>query len=521
MGRGALSAARPWSLIEQEGLAAGVRWQAQQRLASEAMQQLRKRGAYTRVELAATIARAAAEDPAWQRSAAALDWAAVAAAHVAGRSARECRLQWTNRLDPAINSSPWTEEEEAALQRIAEAAGLADWAAIASELGTGRTAWACLTHYRRAVSPASDGSRGTPASLLADEAVTAAQPEDRNDGSSHSGGTAEDQDQPATTGHADEPLVVQQLGCAVPLPPSPPQPPGPAPRRQNKWTAEEDRRLIYAVRTYGQQKWRKIAVHVPGRSDTQCRERWHNVLNPEVDRGDWTPDEDQLLENAVAAVGLHSWSAVAQLHNTLRVAAAGCGRCGHGDAGRLRRTDNICWRRWKSLSRRSPVLANGGDDGIGVEGAKEQRQQRRRKAESCERRRRKKEPEEQPCQKRRGRREVPATSGGPQQGPAVEPQQVTADPMVEERRKRSRQKRRGRREVPANIGGPQEGDAMELERVNADPKLEERRHMGSVHVAEGPSPSSRVHLAGEDHSACSPAANAAISPAAVHSASLL
>eukprot|EP00850_Spirogloea_muscicola_P024513 SM000959S24666 [mRNA] locus=s959:21:2257:+ [translate_table: standard] len=400
MGRGALSAARPWSLIEQEGLAAGVRWQAQQRLASEAMQQLRKRGAYTRVELAATIARAAAEDPAWQRSAAALDWAAVAAAHVAGRSARECRLQWTNRLDPAINSSPWTEEEEAALQRIAEAAGLADWAAIASELGTGRTAWACLTHYRRAVSPASDGSRGTPASLLADEAVTAAQPEDRNDGSSHSGGTAEDQDQPATTGHADEPLVVQQLGCAVPLPPSPPQPPGPAPRRQNKWTAEEDRRLIYAVRTYGQQKWRKIAVHVPGRSDTQCRERWHNVLNPEVDRGDWTPDEDQLLENAVAAVGLHSWSAVAQLHNTLRVAAAGCGRCGHGDAGRLRRTDNICWRRWKSLSRRSPVLANGGDDGIGVEGAKEQRQQRRRKAESCERRRRKKEPEEQPSELR-------------------------------------------------------------------------------------------------------------------------
>lgn len=42
----------------------------------------------------------------------------------------------------------------------------------------------------------------------------------------------------------------------------------------------------------------------PGRTDVQCRERWCNVLDPSLDKGQWTPEEDaRLLELAVSNTG--------------------------------------------------------------------------------------------------------------------------------------------------------------------------------------------------------------------------
>ena len=38
-----------------------------------------------------------------------------------------------------------------------------------------------------------------------------------------------------------------------------------------------------------------IAAQLPGRIGKQCRERWFNHLDPDIKKGDWTPDEDAVL----------------------------------------------------------------------------------------------------------------------------------------------------------------------------------------------------------------------------------
>jgi hypothetical protein len=52
------------------------------------------------------------------------------AAHIPGRSARQCRDRWTNYLAPSISQEPWTAEEDALIARKVEECGT-KWATIA------------------------------------------------------------------------------------------------------------------------------------------------------------------------------------------------------------------------------------------------------------------------------------------------------------------------------------------------------------------------------------------------------
>jgi hypothetical protein len=36
--------------------------------------------------------------------------------------------------------------------------------------------------------------------------------------------------------------------------------------------------------------WSGVADCLPGRTGKQCRERWHNHLNPGIVKGDWTEE---------------------------------------------------------------------------------------------------------------------------------------------------------------------------------------------------------------------------------------
>jgi hypothetical protein len=63
-----------------------------------------------------------------------------------------------------------------------------------------------------------------------------------------------------------------------------------------KFTPQEDFRLCHLVRDHGANNWRLIAQYMPGRNSRQCRERWLNYLNPELNVHPWTPAEDALLE---------------------------------------------------------------------------------------------------------------------------------------------------------------------------------------------------------------------------------
>uniref|UniRef100_A0A8R7QP40 Uncharacterized protein n=1 Tax=Triticum urartu TaxID=4572 RepID=A0A8R7QP40_TRIUA len=41
-----------------------------------------------------------------------------------------------------------------------------------------------------------------------------------------------------------------------------------------------------------------IARSLPGRIRKQCQERWHNHLNPDIQRDAWTTEEEHALNNA-------------------------------------------------------------------------------------------------------------------------------------------------------------------------------------------------------------------------------
>jgi hypothetical protein len=61
------------------------------------------------------------------------------------------------------------------------------------------------------------------------------------------------------------------------------------------WTEAEDRKVIELVETYGPQKWSFISKFLPGRIGKQCRERWHNHLNPYIKKIPWSEEEEWIL----------------------------------------------------------------------------------------------------------------------------------------------------------------------------------------------------------------------------------
>ncbi|CAH8350066.1 unnamed protein product, partial [Eruca vesicaria subsp. sativa] len=70
--------------------------------------------------------------------------------------------------------------------------------------------------------------------------------------------------------------------------------------RVGKFSLEEEKRLKLAMTLFGAQNWHKIARFVPGRTKTQCREIWANFLDPNVNHGKWTKEEDAKLREAMS-----------------------------------------------------------------------------------------------------------------------------------------------------------------------------------------------------------------------------
>jgi hypothetical protein len=78
------------------------------------------------------------------------------------------------------------------------------------------------------------------------------------------------------------------------------------------WTAEEDKKVMELVKQYGAKKWSLIASHLPGRIGKQCRERWHNHLNPDICKEAWTIEEDRAILEAHTSKG-NRWAEIAKL----------------------------------------------------------------------------------------------------------------------------------------------------------------------------------------------------------------
>ncbi|EED12742.1 Myb transcription factor, putative [Talaromyces stipitatus ATCC 10500] len=91
------------------------------------------------------------------------------------------------------------------------------------------------------------------------------------------------------------------------------------PQPPNRWTPEEDQLLRQEVLAQlsqgGVRDWQNIAAKLPGRTNKDCRKRWHNVVAGGMNKGHWTDAEDKLLIDAVNTHG-KSWTVVADVVKT-------------------------------------------------------------------------------------------------------------------------------------------------------------------------------------------------------------
>lgn len=61
------------------------------------------------------------------------------------------------------------------------------------------------------------------------------------------------------------------------------------------WTNAEDQVLRAAVSKYGLTQWARVASLLPKKTAKQAKARWNEYLNPQIDRSDWSKEEDEKL----------------------------------------------------------------------------------------------------------------------------------------------------------------------------------------------------------------------------------
>lgn len=79
------------------------------------------------------------------------------------------------------------------------------------------------------------------------------------------------------------------------------------------WKSKDDSIILRMSKKYQEDKipWKKIALRLKGRSVTQCYQRYHRVISPNIDHSSFTPEELMVLESHYKS-GSKSWATMAK-----------------------------------------------------------------------------------------------------------------------------------------------------------------------------------------------------------------
>ena len=74
-------------------------------------------------------------------------------------------------------------------------------------------------------------------------------------------------------------------------------------KSKEKFTEKEDHKLKQLVSFLGTKNWKFIAKEMGTKNARQCRERWKNYLNPDLNLGTYTVQEDMLIVKLYQEIG--------------------------------------------------------------------------------------------------------------------------------------------------------------------------------------------------------------------------
>lgn len=283
-----------------------------------------------------------------------IDWEAIQAASFPNRTPNELETEWRLFCDPNYVRGPWSTEEDAKLLESAQAHKERHWDRIAADMGNKRLPVQYLSRYQQSLRPKnttdarettsrsysvttgvhkSKLTRGTAGFQLALEGSSKASKKTKK--SQLQQQLMEDVLAPLPSGDAPAtPSTPSSINATSPISAKRAS----AARRENeeneeetlageegeeetgkdevivtaksgiKWTPDEDELLTEAVKRYGDKNWTAVASLLGSlRTGQQCLHRWQKTLNPSIRRGRWEQEEDNLLAMAVKAYGAGNW----------------------------------------------------------------------------------------------------------------------------------------------------------------------------------------------------------------------
>jgi hypothetical protein len=85
-------------------------------------------------------------------------------------------------------------------------------------------------------------------------------------------------------------------------------------KNQKKWTREEDEMLICLAEKYNEKHWKEISKTFAKKNSLQCFSRYKRI-RPGIIKGSWKKEEDQAIVDLVDKYG-RSWSKISKMLGT-------------------------------------------------------------------------------------------------------------------------------------------------------------------------------------------------------------